>query len=128
MKSAKARKQREFRYNAPLHIRQHFVHAHVSKELKEKLGLKARAIRVAAGDTVRIMCGKYKGKSGKVTKVDLKTSSIYLDSIKVKNARGKEHSVPLRSNNAYITDLNLSDKSRESRILHNGDLSGKKRQ
>ncbi len=127
MKSAKARRQREFRYNAPLHLRQHFVHAHVSKELKAKLGLKLRSIRVAAGDTVKVVRGKYKGKTGKVSSVDLKTSSIYLDNIKVKNARGKEHNIPIRCNNAYITDLNLSDKSRESRILHNGDLVGKKR-
>ncbi len=117
MKSALARKQRKARSEAPMHERQHFVHAHISKELKGRLNIKKRSIRVASGDSVKVIKGKYKGKTGKVVKVDLGRAFIYLDSIKVKNARGKEHNVPIRPNNVYITDLNMADKRRESRIL-----------
>jgi len=46
MKSAKAKKQRLHRATAPLHERQHFVHSHIDKSLKQKLGIKARAVRI----------------------------------------------------------------------------------
>ena len=40
--SAKPRIQRLFRFTAPMHQRQHFMHAHVDKELRKKMGLNRR--------------------------------------------------------------------------------------
>ncbi|MGC8478664.1 MAG: 50S ribosomal protein L24 [Candidatus Micrarchaeia archaeon] len=106
--SSQRRSQRAFRYAAPLHVRQHFVHAHVDKSLRSKLGLSIRSARVAKGDTVKIMSGKNKGKTGKVTKVDLGKGVIFMEALVRKNAKGKEISVPIAPSSVYITDFDTS--------------------
>ncbi len=116
IQSSKPRKQRKFRFNAPLHIKQHFAHAHIEKELKEKLKIKKRSIQISKGDSVKIIRGLKKGSSGKVIKVDLNKSRLFIDSLNRKNAKGKEHNIPININNVYITDLNLSDKLRLKKL------------
>lgn len=116
MKSAKPRKQRKFLFNAPLHIRQKFVNAHISKELAEKLKIKARSIAVRKGDTVMVMSGGQKGKSGKVSEVNLKKGFVYVEGIVRKTSKGKEVMIPIRASNLYIVDLDLSDKYRKAMI------------
>ena len=116
IESAKPRKQRKFRYNAPLHTRQHFLHAHLSKEARQKLGIKARSVQVSKGDTVKVMVGKKKGSTGKVTAVSLRKNVIYIDSYMKKNAKGKEFGMPINVSNVYITDLNLADKVRAAKL------------
>ncbi len=112
MSSGKPRIQRFRRYNAPMHIRQHFVHAHIDKALREKMPVKRRAIQIVKGDTVKVMSGSKHGASGKVVKVELRTGRIFIDSLKKKNAKGKEFNIGINSSNVYITELNLSDKRR----------------
>lgn len=116
MPSAKPRIQRFRRFNAPMHVRQRLAHAHVSKELKAKLGIKKRAVQVRQGDTVKVMAGKEYGRAGKVTRVDLRDSTVLIDGITRKNAKGKEMLIPVRVSKVYITDLNLSDKMRKARL------------
>ena len=64
VKSKQPRKQRKYRYNAPLHIRQKFVGAHLSRELRKKYGKRSASLR--KGDNVKIMRGQFRNKSGKV--------------------------------------------------------------
>jgi large subunit ribosomal protein L24 len=114
--SSKPKKQRKFRYNAPMHIRQRFVNAHVSKELKEKLGIAKRSIEIRKGDSVKVVSGGQKGKSGKVSEVSIRRGFVYIDGIVRKTAKGKEIMIPIRSSNLYITDIDLSDKYRKESI------------
>ncbi len=114
--SSKPRKQRLFRYTAPMHDRQKFMHVHVDKALRQKLPMKTRAIQVSKGDTVKVMSGSNRGTSGKVTKVNLRTGKLYIDSLKKKNAKGKEFQIPISSGNVYVTDLNLTDKRRANKL------------
>jgi large subunit ribosomal protein L24 len=116
LKSSQPRKQRRFRFNAPLHVRQHFLHAHVDKTLRAKLNIKKRSIQISKGDTVKVMAGGKKGTSGKVTRTDLRTGKIAIDSLVRKTARGKEFNIPISVSNVYITDLNLSDKYRAAKL------------
>lgn len=116
MDSGKPRRQRIFRFNAPMHSRQHFVHAHLDKALRQKLGIKSRAVQLSKGDTIKVMSGANRGKTGKVTRVDMRRCYVYIDSLKKKNAKGKEFDVHISSSNVCITDLNLSDKYRSKRI------------
>src|SRR5271155_5033368 len=97
IQSSQPRKQRKFRANAPMHIRQNFVNVHISKELKEKLGVKRRSIELRKGDTVKIMVGDNRGKTGKVAKVNLKTGKIFIEGVTRKNAKSKEKLVPIYS-------------------------------
>ncbi len=116
IQSSKPRSQRLFRFTAPMHQRQHFVNAHVDKALRTKMGIKKRAIRLATGDTVKIMSGSKKGTTGKVTAVDLRRGRIKVSSMVKKNAKGKEFSVSISPSNVYITELNLEDKYRADRL------------
>ncbi|MEM0149577.1 MAG: 50S ribosomal protein L24 [Candidatus Micrarchaeaceae archaeon] len=116
IESSKPRKQRLYRFGAPLHMRQHFLHAHLSKELKEKMKLTKRSLQISKGDSVKVVSGGNKGKEGKVTKVNIRKGFIYIDSIKKKNSKGKEFDVPVHVSNVYITDLNLADKIRAAKV------------
>jgi large subunit ribosomal protein L24 len=124
IKSSKPRYQRFYRFNAPLHQRQHFVHAHIDKALKQKLSLKRRAVQLARGDTVKIMSGSKRGTTGKVTRINLRTGKIFIDGCTRKNAKGKESNIPINSSNVYITELNLSDKIRAAKLKLQQDVKG----
>jgi len=116
IQSAKPRKQRKFRFTAPMHQRQHFAHSHIDEALKGKLGIKKNSVEVRKGDTVKIMVGSAKGTSGKVTSVSLRTGRIHIDSMTKKNARGKEFGKSVNASNVYITDMDLSDKIRAAKL------------
>ena len=77
--SRKPKKQRKYQYNAPLHIRNKLVSSRLSKELAKKYG--ARNITLKKGDKVKIMRGQFSGKTGKVSRVDLKKASIFIEGI-----------------------------------------------
>lgn len=116
IQSSKPRKQRLFRYTAPLHMRQNFVNVHISKELSAKLGIKRRSIEVRKGDTVKVMTGDNRGKSGKVTEVSLKTGRVRVDGINKKNSKNKDKPVPIYASNVYLMELDLADKQRNAEI------------
>lgn len=103
-------KQRKYLAKAPLHIKQKLVAAHLSKELREKY--KRRSVSLRKGDTVKIMAGKFKDKTGKVTKVLLKTSKILVEGIQVKKQDGSKSDVKLVPCKMQIIQLNLDDKKR----------------
>jgi len=108
--SSQPRKQRKYRYNAPLHIKGSFLGCHLSKELKTKYG--KRALRVVKGDKVKIIRGSFKGQSGKVERVDIKTNNIFITKIEVIKKDGTKRTVPLKASNLIIQELNLDDRSR----------------
>ncbi len=103
MKSIKPRTQRKFRFTAPLHLRKHFVHVHLSKELREKT--KKRAVQIKKGDKVKVLRGKFKGKEGKVTKVDLSLAKIFVEGMTQKKMNGKEVFVPIEPSNVMIVEM-----------------------
>ena len=115
IKSSKPRNQRLFRYTAPMHVRQKFVHVHVDKTLRKKLNL-PRAIQISKGDTIKIEVGKLKGKTGVVSAVNLKTNKILINGIVRKNSKGKEIGIPISTNNVSIIDINLNDKVRAKKL------------
>jgi large subunit ribosomal protein L24 len=116
IKSSKPRKQRKFRHTAPLHQMQHMAHAHISKELRQRLKIAKRSIQVSKGDTVKLVSGKKKGTTGKVVNVDLRKGKLSIDSMNRKDVKGKEKPVFVSISNVYITDLNLSDKKRAQKL------------
>ncbi|MEM4662584.1 MAG: 50S ribosomal protein L24 [Candidatus Diapherotrites archaeon] len=113
-KSKKPEKQRKEIAELPLHKRKKLVTAHLSKELREEL--KRRSLPVRKGDVVKIMRGSFKGKSGKVTKVDLRKGVVYIEKIVRKKANGTEIPVPIRASKLLITSLDRSDEKRFKRL------------
>jgi len=108
--SKKPRKQSKYFYHAPSHIRHKFFSAHFSKELREKYN--RRSFPVRKGDEVEVMRGKYKKKTGKVSRVDMKKIKVYVDGLTRKKVDGSEVQVPFSPNRIKIINLNLEDKKR----------------
>ena len=104
------RKQRRFRFRAPLHVRQKMVAAHLSKELREEF--KRRSLPVRKGDRVRILRGKFKGKEGVVARVDLRRLKVFVEGITRKKADGSEVLFPLDPSNLLIIEVDRSDERR----------------
>ena len=118
MASPKPKVQRKAFYNAPLHLRHKLASAHLSRELRDKLGI--RSLPVVVGDRVMIMKGDHKGKTGKVAEVDLKGLWVKVEGITRKKADGTEVLVKFRPWNLLILDLNLKDKWRRRIIERRG--------
>ena len=77
--SSQVRKQRKYKFNAPLHIKQKFMASNLTKELRKKMG--KRNVEVRKGDIVKVMRGKLAGKSGKVANVDLKRERVTIEGL-----------------------------------------------
>lgn len=110
-RSSQIRKQRKYRYNAPLHIKQKFVHVHLSKELKEKYGL--RNVQIRTGDKVRVLRGSFKKQEGKVEKVSLKQEKVIVTGLELIKKDGTKIPIKFTPSNLMIISLDLSDKRRK---------------
>lgn len=117
-KSAKPRKQRKFLYVAPLHLRRKILASHLSKELIEKY--KRRALPLRKGDEVQVMRGKFKGKTGKIARVNYKKYRVYVEGITRKRTVGTEAQVSLHPSKMKIINLNLDDKKRQKILERKG--------
>ena len=73
--SKQPRKQRKYRYNAPLHLRHKMMSVHLTKELRKKYGKRNFPIR--KGDTIKITGGKFNKKQGKI--IEVKCNGISQD-------------------------------------------------
>jgi len=115
--STQPRKQRKYRYNAPLGIKRKFISINLSKELREKYGI--RSIKPRTGDKVKIMRGSFKSKSGQIEKIDVKNTKIYIAKIELTKKDGSKSKSPIHPSNLQITELNLNDKFRKNKLAEN---------
>tara|TARA_Y100000031_G_C8022756_1_gene293346 strand:- start:16 stop:471 length:456 start_codon:yes stop_codon:yes gene_type:complete len=113
-RSTQVRKQRKYRYNAPLHLRQKMLHVHLSADLRKKYA--KRNVQVRTGDKVRVLRGQYSKKEGKVERVLLKKEKVYVTGIELIKKEGTKIPVGLNPSNLMIIDLNLADKKRKSKL------------
>ena len=121
--SKQARKQRKYRYNAPLHLRHKFLSANLSKELRKKYGMRSLSLR--KGDEVLILRGSFRKKTGKIVSVDLKRKRVVIEGINRKKAEGTKVNVYFDSSKLQIQSLNLDDKKRLKRLDKNKRLEEK---
>lgn len=117
--SKQPRKQRKYRYNAPLHIKQKFMRSALSKELRKKYG--KRNFSLKKGDKVKVMRGQFKKHEGKVERIDMKKSKIYISGIEVVKKDGTKTTYPFSPSNLMIAELNLDDKMRR-KMLERGKV------
>lgn len=71
-----------------------------------------RAVPLRKGDEVRVMRGEFRGKSGKVSRVDLKTLKVFVEGLKRKKASGQEVDAAIEPSNVVVLRLNMDDKER----------------
>lgn len=119
IRSTQPRKQRKYRHNAPLHVKQKFVSAPLSEELRKKHAKKT--VRVRKGDVVKIMRGQFRSQRGKVERVDLNRSRIFVENAHLIKRDGTKVSYPIHASNVRVEELMLEDKKRK------GIFEGKKK-
>ena len=112
--SRKTRKQRKYLANAPLNLRRKFMSANLSKELRKKYG--KRNIPLRKGDMVRIMRGKFRKKTGKITAVYTKKMKVEVESMQIKKQDGSKANVKFNPSFLQITELNLEDRKRNEAL------------
>lgn len=109
--SKNLKKQKKYRYNAPLHIRKNMLAVNLSKELRKLFG--RRSIPVHKGDRARIMRGEFKKKSGKVDRVDHKKLMVYIESIEKTKRDGTKVRPGIQPSNIQLVDVVTDDKKRK---------------
>ena len=117
IKSKKARKQRKYLYNAPLHKKRKWIASHLEENLLLKYD--RRSIPVIKGDTVKVMRGNFKGHEDKISHVNVKKQIVEIEGLTMIKADGKKIAKPIHPSNVLITKLNLTDSWRRD-ILERG--------
>jgi large subunit ribosomal protein L24 len=108
--STQPRKQRKYRYNAPLHIKSNFLSVNLSKDLRKKYGM--RNIRVRKGDKVKVMRGNNKKHVGKVDSVDMIHVKVFVEGVEQVRKDGSKSFKQIDPSNLQIIELDTSDKLR----------------
>ena len=108
--SKQVRKQRKYRYNAPLHIKHKFLNSNLSKPLREKYG--KRSLPLRKGDEVLVTRGSFKKKKAKVTEINLRRSIIALEGIQRTKRDGTKVNVFFNPRALLITSVVIDDKER----------------
>ena len=125
-RSTQPRRQRKYRYNAPLHVKQKLVHVHLSADLRKKYD--TRNVQVRKGDKIKILRGKFSKKEGKVERVNLKRERVFVTGIEFIKKDGSKVYAPLSPSNLMIIELNLDDKKRKKKLEQKTkDIEGRKK-
>ena len=119
--SSQPRKQRKYRYEAPLHLRQKFLHVHLSPELRVKYG--KRNLQVKKADKVKVLRGQFKKKEGKVERVNITAEKVFVTGIEVIKKDGTKTLFPLNPSNLMIMELDLADKKRKQKLEKNKSIT-----
>ncbi|MFH2019813.1 MAG: 50S ribosomal protein L24 [archaeon] len=103
-------KQIKYKSLAPAHIKGKFMHTHLSDELAKKYG--KRSARVRKGDKILIIKGQFKGRTGKVEKVEVKRMKLLIEGIDIQKGDGTKVKLPITVSNVMIQEL-VDDKKRQ---------------
>ena len=109
--STQPRKQRKYRHNAPLHLKQNMMAVHLSADLRKKYG--KRNIQLRKGDKVKVMRGKFSKKEGKVERINLKREKVVISGLEHIKKDGSKVSAMFNPSNLMIISLELGDKKRK---------------
>ncbi|MEM4181676.1 MAG: 50S ribosomal protein L24 [Candidatus Pacearchaeota archaeon] len=112
--SKQPRKQRKYLHNLPLHLRQKLFAATLDKVLRKKYN--TRNIELRKGDEVKVMRGEFKGKVGKINKVDRKKIRVSIEGITRSKSDGSKVEVWFHPSKLRIIKLNENDKKRFKQI------------
>merc|ERR1711929_2319 len=101
-------------FSAPSHIRRRLMSAPLSKELKQKYGVRSMPIR--KDDEVMVVRGHFKGQQvGKVVQCYRKKFVIHVERMQREKVNGTTVQVGIHPSNCVITKLKL-DKDRKAML------------
>ena len=104
--SSSRRKSRLAHFSAPSHLRYKLLSANLSRELRQKHGVKSMPIR--RDDEVTVVRGSSKDAKGKVSQVYRKKWNIYIDKLTKSRTNGATIRIPIHPSNVVITKLTLT--------------------
>lgn len=104
-KTMSRRKNRKAHFGAKGEERRLRMSSPLSKELREKYGVRSFPIRT--NDKVEVTAGKFKGKTGTVVCVRRKKYKVYIDSCEVSKVNGHSSKVGIDASNMRIKELYL---------------------
>ncbi|GIX83887.1 60S ribosomal protein L26 [Caerostris extrusa] len=109
--TASRRKNRKRHFNAPSHIRRVIMSSPLSKELRQKYGV--RSVPIRKDDEVMITRGHYKGPQvGKIVQVYRKKYVVHIERIQREKANGASVYVGIHPSKVVIVKLKM-DKDRK---------------
>jgi len=123
--SRQVRKQRKYRYNAPLHTRHKFLSANLSKELRKKYS--KRSLPLRKGDEVLVMRGTFSKKKGKVASVELRYARVVVEGLQRTKKDGTKVNVFFHPSVLQIQSLSLDDKQRLAALNRKSSESPKEK-
>ncbi len=103
-------KQRKYRTNAPMHVKDNFISANLNQVLREELGTRSLGIRI--GDRTRVMRGDDEGSEGIVSNIDRDEEKVYINNLDRQKTDGTLKEKPFRPSNLQLQALNLEDENR----------------
>lgn len=106
--STQPRKQRKYRHHAPAHTQGLFLRSRLTEGLEKKYG--TRSIRVCVGDKVKIMRGQFAKKQGKVERIDVKKTKVYITGIEGAKKEGAKTMYPVHPSNLLIEEVKQDKK------------------
>lgn len=109
-RSVQPRKQKKYRFNAPLHVKGKFLRARLAEGLQKKYSVKT--LRVRKDDKVKVLRGQFKGKTGTVERVDLARERLYITGVEMIRKEGSKALYPVHASKVEITTLGGDDKRR----------------
>ncbi|CAO3673364.1 unnamed protein product [Rhizopus microsporus] len=115
--SSSRRKSRKANFTATSDVRRKIMSAPLSKELREKYGV--RSIPVRKDDEVMVVRGTYKGREGKVVQVYRKKWVIHIDRVTREKVNGATVPIGIDTSKVVVTKLKL-DKSRNAILERKG--------
>ncbi|KAH8731147.1 translation protein SH3-like domain-containing protein [Phaeosphaeriaceae sp. PMI808] len=111
------RKSRKAHFGAPSSVRRVIMSAPLSKELREKHGV--RSIPVRKDDEIQVVRGSNKGREGKITSVYRLKYCIHVNGIVREKSNGQSVPIPIAPSKVVVTKLKL-DKDREQILERKG--------
>ena len=121
MTSTKARTQRKRAAHAPLHVKRVLASSHLAEEVHAKAkGRLPRALPVRKGDTVRIMRGGFRGREGRVVKVDRTHGTVVVEGITIEKVDEKKVERPVHASNLLIIRMDDTDAWRRRKFEEAG--------
>ncbi len=103
-------KQRKYRENAPLHVKDKLISANMDKELREELD--TRNITIRTGDRAKVMRGDHKGREGIINRIDRDKGVVFIEGIQNERQDGSKSQLPIRPSNIQLTALNVDELTR----------------
>jgi len=104
--SASRRKNRMAHFSAPSHLRYKIMSANLSRELRQKYGVKSMPVR--RDDEVTVVRGNSKDSKGKVSQVYRKKWCLYIEKLTKSRTNGATIRIPINASNVVITKLKLT--------------------